>query len=155
MNCQFRRIYLKLPVVEPVQPDAFGPELVGDPFGPPPSIVGCKTCRKFEIGQSLGYPISSKCGKSTENSKMTRSPALVARFLLIGIKYSRDLKWSHLIGSCIVEGAVIGTLHNWKFNASEIRFFAERIDNMRNRPCCCRVPSINLNRFSDCYRYCM
>ena len=143
---QFRQLH----VVEP------GP--VGGPFGQPPNIVGCKTCRKNlfeEIGQSFGNPNHSKCGKSTENSKMTRSPALVARLNLIGSQQSRDPKWRLLIGPCNDQGAVIGTLHNWKFNTSEIRFFTERIDIPGNRVLCYKVPSVDYRRIADCYRYCM
>ena len=109
----------------------------------------------FEIGQSFGNPNHSKCGKSTENSKMTRSPALVARLNLIGSQRSRDPKWRLLIGPCNDQGAVIGTLHNWKFNTSEIRFFTERIDIPGNRVLCYKVPSVDYRRIADCYRYCM
>ena len=108
-----------------------------------------------EIGQSFGNPNHSKCGKSTENSKMTRSPALVARLNLIGSQRSRDPKWRLLIGPCNDQGAVIGTLHNWKFNTSEIRFFTERIDIPGNRVLCYKVPSVDYRRIADCYRYCM
>ena len=109
----------------------------------------------FEIGQSFGNPNHSKCGKSTENSKMTRSPALVARLNPIGSQQSRDPKCRLLIGPCNDQGAVIGTLHNWKFNTSEIRFFTERIDIGGNRVFGYRVPSVDYRRIADCYRYCM
>ena len=78
---------------------------------------------------------------------MTRSLALVARFDFIGVNRSRDPKCKLLIGSCIVEGAVIGTLYNGKFNTSEKRFFTERIDTGRNQVFCYRVPSIDLRDF--------
>jgi hypothetical protein len=49
---------------------ALGP--VGGPFGPPTRIVGCTTC----LEMNFGNPNHSKCGKTLQNTAMTRSPLL-------------------------------------------------------------------------------
>ena len=62
------------PVGERVRPGA-GPAPVGDPFGPPPSIAGCKTwCLRYSpISETLVAP---NAAKPQENTAMTRSLAL-------------------------------------------------------------------------------